>query len=153
MDAEPNRADSAAGLLRVEGQVRHQGPALLLAAELLPAEHAGVAGGDAASSHLHGVPQQLPLDPRPHGRRLQLLVRSSHSASPSIIYDYLNTAVNNYKTIRLSSALLIKGVDSCTGLKQRLCRSPKCGQNCLKVPEIANTAVFALSGCFRQCTV
>ena len=57
----------------MEGQVRHQGPALLLLAQLVPAEHQGTAGRDPEAAPLHGVPQQLPLDPRPHRRRFQLL--------------------------------------------------------------------------------
>ena len=57
----------------MEGQVRHQGPALLLPSQLLPTEHPGTARGNSEASHVHGMPQQLPLDPRPHRRRFQLL--------------------------------------------------------------------------------
>lgn len=63
MDAEPHRADRSARLPGVEGKVRRQGPALLLTAQRLPPDHQGAARRDPATVHLHGVPQQLPLDP------------------------------------------------------------------------------------------
>lgn len=72
MDAKPDRADGPARLHRVEGEVRREGPAVLLAAEPLPAQHEGAARGDPEVAHLHGVPQQLPLDPGSHGRRILL---------------------------------------------------------------------------------
>ena len=50
------------------------GPAVLLAAQPVPADDPRAARRDAAAAHLHGVPQLLPLDPRPHRQRLQLLV-------------------------------------------------------------------------------
>ena len=57
----------------MEGQVRHQGPALLLPPQLLPTEYSRAPRRDPEAAHVHGVPQQLPLDPRPHWRRIQLL--------------------------------------------------------------------------------
>ena len=50
------------------------GPAVLLAAQPVPADDPRAARRDAAAAHLHGVPQLLPLDPWPHRQRLQLLV-------------------------------------------------------------------------------
>ena len=45
----------------------------VLAAQPVPGEHAGAARRDAAAAHVRAVPQELPLDPRPHRRRFQLL--------------------------------------------------------------------------------
>ena len=54
----------------MEGEVRQQGPALLLAAKRLPPQHQRASRRNSSTVHLHGVPQQLPLDPRPHRRRI-----------------------------------------------------------------------------------
>ena len=63
VDAEPHRDDSAQGLHRVEGQVRREGPAVLLPAQPLSSRHQGAAGLHPSFAHLHGVSQQLSLDP------------------------------------------------------------------------------------------
>lgn len=76
MDAEPHRTDLPEGLPGVEGEVRREGTALLLPAQPLPSDHQGTPWTDRQTVHLHGVPQQLPLDPRPHGRRLLRQVNS-----------------------------------------------------------------------------
>ena len=73
MDAEPHRDDRPQGLHRVEGEVRREGPALLLPAQPLPPEYSGAAWHHPPAAHLHGVPQQLSLDPRPHRRWIQFL--------------------------------------------------------------------------------
>ena len=57
----------------MEGEVRRQGPALLLAAQRLPADHQRAAGRDPPPAHLPRVPQQLPLVAGPHRRGIQLL--------------------------------------------------------------------------------
>ena len=54
----------------MEGEVRHQGSTLLLLTQRLPVDHQRIARRDPALAHLHGVPQQLPLDSRPHRRRI-----------------------------------------------------------------------------------
>ena len=71
MDAEPCRHQLPSGLRRMEGEVRRQGPGLLLPAQPLPPEHQGAARRDPQAAHLHGVPQQLPLAPRPYRRWVQ----------------------------------------------------------------------------------
>ena len=53
------------------------GPAVLLAAQPVPADDPRAARRDAAAAHLHGVPQLLPLDPRPLRQRVQLQVTLS----------------------------------------------------------------------------
>jgi hypothetical protein len=70
VDAEPHRADRTARLHRVEGEVRRQGPTLLLAAQRLPAQHPRASRRNSPPLHLHGMPQQLSLDSRPHWRRI-----------------------------------------------------------------------------------
>lgn len=70
VDAEPHRADITQRLPGVEGEVWRQGPTLLLSAEPLPLDDQGTSGSDHPTVHLYGVPQQLPLDPGPHRRRL-----------------------------------------------------------------------------------
>ena len=76
MDAEPRRRDGSPRLRRVEGEVRRQGPALLLTAQRLPLDDQRTARRDTSSSHVPRVPQQLPLVARPHRRGLQLLSRA-----------------------------------------------------------------------------
>lgn len=72
VDAEPRGHQLPARLRRVEGEVRRQGPGLLLPAQPLSAQHPRAARRDPPPPHLHGVPQQLPLAPGPHRRRIQL---------------------------------------------------------------------------------
>merc|ERR550532_410495 len=56
--------------------MRYQGSAILLSSQRVPADHKGAARGDTETAHLHGVPQLLPLDPRPHRQRVQLQVNA-----------------------------------------------------------------------------
>lgn len=70
VDAEPDRAERPARLPGVEGEVRRQGPAVLFAAELVRPHDQGAARGDPAAVHVHGVPEQLPVDPGPHRGRV-----------------------------------------------------------------------------------
>ena len=96
VDAEPNRIGSSPRLPGMEREMRRQGTAFLLVAKCLPTHHKVIyiqqlarehvlwgfitilfsfpfkmeqqrtARRDSPSSHLHGVPQQLPVDPRPN---------------------------------------------------------------------------------------
>ena len=58
------------------------GPAVLLAAQPVPADDPRAARRDAAAAHLHGVPQLLPLDPRPLRQRVQLQVTPPRHPAP-----------------------------------------------------------------------
>ena len=44
----------------------------MLLAQPLPGEHERVAGRDPEAAHVQAVPQEVPLDPGPHRRRLLL---------------------------------------------------------------------------------
>ena len=72
VDAESSGHQLSARLRRVEGEVRREGPGLLLAAQPVPAQHPRAARGDAQAAHLHGVPKQLPVVAGPHRGRIQL---------------------------------------------------------------------------------
>ena len=85
MDAKPHRDDRPQGLHRVEREVRREGPALLLPAQPLPSEHSWAARHHPPPAHLHGVPQQLSLDPRSNRRWLQFLIISVSSVSKLIL--------------------------------------------------------------------
>merc|ERR1712032_794513 len=85
MDAKPHRDDRPQGLHRVEREVRREGPALLLPAQPLPSEHSWAARHHPPPAHLHGVPQQLSLDPRSNRRWLQFLIISVSSVSKVIL--------------------------------------------------------------------
>ena len=95
MDDRANWSQWTSWLFRLEGEMRYQGrshqqslkqsdippvcfsgSAILLSAQRVPADHKGAARGDAEAAHLHGVPQLLPLDPRPHRQRVQLQVNA-----------------------------------------------------------------------------
>ena len=95
MDDTADWSEWTSWLFRVEGEMWYQGrshqqpsshiplvcfsgSAILLSAQRLPPDHKGAAWGDAEAAHLHGVPQLLPLDPRPHRQRVQLQVTSLH---------------------------------------------------------------------------
>lgn len=69
MDAAAHRAVRAARLSGLEGNLRREGSALLLAAQRLSPDDQGTARRDPASLHLHGVSQQLPVATRPDRRR------------------------------------------------------------------------------------
>ena len=47
-------------------------PLVVLLAQRLPGEHERVAGRDPEAAHVQAVPQEVPLDPGPHRRRLLL---------------------------------------------------------------------------------
>lgn len=70
MDAEPRGHHCPPRLRRMEGEVRRQGPALLLAAQRLPADDPRTARRDPPPSHLPRMPKQLPLVARPYRRRI-----------------------------------------------------------------------------------
>ena len=57
------------------------GSTFLFLAKSLPPHHQGAARRDAETAHVRGVPQQLSMDPRPHRRRIQLLV-APHTLLP-----------------------------------------------------------------------
>ena len=77
MDAEPHGNSVSQGLRGVEGKVRCEGPTPLQPAQPLPLDNQRAAWRDPEAAHVHGVPQQLPLDPRPHWRRIQLLSQTN----------------------------------------------------------------------------
>ena len=109
MDDTADWSEWTSWLFRVEGEMRYQGrshqqpsshiplvcfsgSAILLSAQRLSPDHEGAARGDTEASHLHGVPQLLPLDPRPHRQWVQLQVTPllwCHSNSLSLYHQCL----------------------------------------------------------------
>ena len=73
MDPESDKQPSSAGFPRLEGEVRCEGAALLLAAQPLPPDHPRAARGDTPPAHLRALPLKLPLDTRPDGGGIRLL--------------------------------------------------------------------------------
>ena len=67
VDAEPHQHAGLERLPGVEGEMSSERSASLFSAEPLSPGNQGAARGDSQTSHLHGVSQELSLDPRPHG--------------------------------------------------------------------------------------
>ena len=67
VDAEPHQHPGTERLPGVEGEMPGEGSAPVFSAQPLSPGNQGAARRDSQTSHLHGVSQELSLDPRPHG--------------------------------------------------------------------------------------
>ena len=109
VDAEPGADQRHQGLRGVESHVHAVGAAVVLVAQPLPGEHEGVAGRGPEAAHLQGVPEEVPLDPGPHRRRI--LLQGLRFPAPTSFRHYvvLNSGCAYY-FVKFRNILIIMGI-------------------------------------------